>query len=82
MEEKRINWKRTEHGWRGFLGKIHIFTIYWSMMPGEQWKLGVDLPGFKNKPDKTGTEDEIKEEAEHMLQKWLELSGLEQEDGL
>jgi hypothetical protein len=83
-DKKMIVWERriakftNDHV--GRIGRVSIFTIAPSMIPGENVNLYCSLPGMK-KHISCETEDEAKEKAEKMLNNWLKATGLNKTQG-
>lgn len=80
----RIIWKKYEEnrfssGEDGFIGKVKIFCIYWSLSgtSNTPYRLQCNLPGIKMHIGFYGSIEKGEEYAEKVLSHWLKITGIE-----
>ena len=74
IEWVKVN-KQYETGHTGYIGRVKIFWLHWSMFKGdkgEQYNLTCKLPGVKPKFD-VHTEDEGMKLAETIWEHWTDM---------
>jgi len=76
-ETKRIRWsagaEKWVTAWFGSVGIIdpHMFSILRPMVPGDEWALSSDLPGYRSRVSYSEGPDELKATAERWLSEFV-----------
>lgn len=64
---------------RGFLGKIHVFSIQYSMTNNNEYVVSTGLPFINTKDLSTSSIEVCKSLCKGALNNWLDLAGLRKE---